>query len=824
MPASHGARLDPATDAVHRWRELYLLVSLELRSIEHLLTLASQLICSAMDAEACCVTHVSPRGDYIQVHHGDHSMRTSEALLKAEALLEEGRLAPVCYEINGKACVSLPLTSGHEYMGVVHVISSRAPGDLTELQFAIMLVSNVLRRQHVADQVVVTERRRVEKGLAVQYAVTSVLAASATLGEAIPRLLQTIGERLHWDMGLLWTVDRSAGVLRCDGFWHTPAIETRSFEADCLAATFSPGHGLPGRVWLTGTAVSIPNLVRDPQFPRAFVAAGLHGALGFPITNGAEVCGVLEYFSRGVLHPDPDVFSSMSTIASQIGQFIERKRAEEALYESEERFRLLVDGVQDYAIYMLDTHGHVVSWNTGAEHIKGYRADEIIGRHFSIFYPAEDVDLGKPQQDIREAVVNGRFVDEGLRIRKDGSRFYASHAITALRDENGQLRGFAKVTRDITDRKRAEAALHEANEQFRTTFEQAAVGIAHVGLDGRWLRVNQRLCAITGYTREELLTGVFQDITHPEDLEGDLENVRYLLENRIQKYAMEKRYIRKDGSIIWVQLTVSLVRDAGGAPKYFISVIEDIAARKQMENENARLYNELRIERDRLVRREVEVRAQIGRDLHDGPVQQVAVAVIGVQHARRVAQREPRLLPETLNDLEEQLKRVTHDLRNVLYDLRPLGINEEGLEGVLRQYVERFRDPSGLRIWLDVPHNLRRLDVDREAAAFIVVQEAVNNARKHAHARDIWISVGDTGDALHIEVRDNGRGFDLDATQTNYVKRGSFGLLNMRERAQLIGGTCELWSQPGRGTTVTVQVPVEVTSPTPSHEDVAMSH
>ncbi len=134
----------------------------------------------------------------------------------------------------------------------------------------------------------------------------------------------------------------------------------------------------------------------------------------------------------------------------------ERKQAEESLRRSEERFRLLVEGVQDYAIFMLDPQGHVASWNAGAERIKGYKADEIIGQHFSRFYPQEALDRGWPAHELKVAAAEGRFEDEGWRVRKDGSQFWANVVITALKDDRGNLLGFSKITRDLTDRKQAE--------------------------------------------------------------------------------------------------------------------------------------------------------------------------------------------------------------------------------------------------------------------------------------------------------------------------------------------------------------------------------
>ena len=141
---------------------------------------------------------------------------------------------------------------------------------------------------------------------------------------------------------------------------------------------------------------------------------------------------------------------------------------EDALEASEERFRLLVEGVKDYAIFMLDSQGHIMSWNPGAERMKGYRAEEIIGKHFSIFYTEKDLRRGHPQEELRIATSEGAYEEEGIRIRKDASKFWASVLITALRDEEGTLRGFAKVVRDVTERREAEEKLKQVREAERS--------------------------------------------------------------------------------------------------------------------------------------------------------------------------------------------------------------------------------------------------------------------------------------------------------------------------------------------------------------------
>jgi len=185
-----------------------------------------------------------------------------------------------------------------------------------------------------------------------------------------------------------------------------------------------------------------------------------------------------------------ELTSANAILTVEIGQ---RKRTEEELRRSEERFRLLVESVQDYAIFMLNPAGLVASWNVGAENIKGYRSDEIIGRHFSCFLSPEDVERREPERELEVAIQEGRFRDEGWRVRKDGSRFWATVVITALRDHQGKLIGFSKITRDLTERKRAEAALQEAKAELAhmarvTTMGELASSIAH--------EINQPLSAI----------------------------------------------------------------------------------------------------------------------------------------------------------------------------------------------------------------------------------------------------------------------------------------------------------------------------------------
>ena len=236
-----------------------------------------------------------------------------------------------------------------------------------------------------------------------------------------------------------------------------------------------------------------------------------------PMGAGLELYGLRK---DGTEFPVDIMLSPVETAVGRvtvgvIRDISDRKHIEEILRQTEERFRLLVENARDYAIFMMDTSGQIVSWNPGAERLKGYRADEIIGRSFSCFYTVEDIRRGTPDDALHLAAARGRYESEGWRVRKDGSRFWANAVITSIRDKKGNLLGFAKVTRDFTERKKAEEALQHNEQQLRALFEFSPDAIIASDQEGQIIQVNARVETAFGYNRAELL-GQSIDILVPE--------------------------------------------------------------------------------------------------------------------------------------------------------------------------------------------------------------------------------------------------------------------------------------------------------------------
>ena len=246
--------------------------------------------------------------------------------------------------------------------------------------------------------------------------------------------------------------------------------------------------------------------------------------------------------------------------------------------------------------------------------------------------------------------------------------------------------------------------------------------------------------------------------------------------------------------------------------KYFTSADQEIlttfAAQSAVAIENARLYQSLREEHDRIIAVEEEVRRRLARDLHDGPTQMLAAIIMSANFVREALAHDA--LDHAVSELNEMLplaEKALRQVRTLLFDLRPVILETQGLIPALESYARRLRESEGLNVVLNAQGGFQRLSHNAEVAIFSVVQEAITNAKKHARASRIDIDVAPQDDRLVVVIRDNGTGFDVKEVSGRYDERGSLGMLNMKERAQLVEGSLTITSQPDRGTSVTLQLP-----------------
>lgn len=257
---------------------------------------------------------------------------------------------------------------------------------------------------------------------------------------------------------------------------------------------------------------------------------------------------------------------------------------EESPDRNEERFRLLLEGVTDYAIFMLDPHGLVLTWNTGAARIKGYEAGEIIGQHFSKFYPPEALHRHLPEHELQVAATEGRFEDEGWRLRKDGTRFWANVVITALRDGTGALRGFAKVTRDLTQRREHEEVLRRSEERFRLLVEGVSdYAIFMLDPNGYVMTWNSGAERIKGYSADEIIGQHFSKFYPSDAIESAWPEHELQVATETGRFVEDGWRIRKDGTRFWANVTITALRNGNGSLHGFAKLTRDLSERKRAE-------------------------------------------------------------------------------------------------------------------------------------------------------------------------------------------------------------------------------------------------
>jgi PAS domain S-box-containing protein len=479
--------------------------------------------------------------------------------------------------------------------------------------------------------------------------------------------------------------------------------------------------------------------------------------------------------------------------------------------ETAESLRLLVESITDYAIFLLDLDGRVVSWNPGAERIKGYRAEEIIGQSFERFYPPDRLLAGWPREELRRAAAHGRYEEEGWRLRKDGTRFWASVVITALRDPDGELQGYGKVTRDLTERRWHEEQLRRSEEQLRLLFE-AVKDYALFMLDpqGGVLSWNAGAADITGFTADAVLGRHFSMFFTPADVAAGRpteELARALTDGRVE---VEGLRMRADGSTFWANVVITPVRDDDGVHRGFAKVTRDLSSQRRL------------LELEQTSRRMNEFIAMLAHELRN--------PLAPIRNATSLLRLQPDL-PPLVARMTEMVDRQTRQLSRLVDDLLDVGrvatgkisLQREDLDwrDVVRATAEAIRplaEAKRLQLHLELPEAVpMRGDGTRLAQ---VMHNLLSNAVRYTpEGGQVWVSAHRDAGRVLTRVRDNGRGiapaaldriFELFGQEPEVARDPAdsglgLGLTLARTLAELHGGRLTA-SSPGHGQGATFEL------------------
>jgi len=534
----------------------------------------------------------------------------------------------------------------------------------------------------------ITARKEQERRRAAQLALTQVLSDAPSVPDAAPRILHAVCENLGWDMGAFWLVDRQADLLRCLDVWHHPSTRAGKFAATSRGRTFARGEGLPGRVWGTGGPVRVHDLAVESDFPRQPVAEeeGLHGAFAFPVVAGSEVVGVVEFFSTSARDPDADLTGLLATVAGQVGQFVERKQAEEALRESEERFRAAFD--QAAVGVVLVGMDHQTLWaNPGLCAMLGYSAAEMRALTFlDVTHPDDlDADFAAMRRLLAEEARSCRY--EKRYTHKDGSVVWSDLSVSMALDPSGAPKYVVGVVVDITERKRAEAELRQAhaelearvaartaelaraNEFLKALLESIQDGIVACDADGVLTLFNRASQEFHGLPPEPLPADRWAEHYNLYRADGttpltreEVPLFRALRGERVQGVEMVIAPVR--GPVRTLLASGQVFRDEAGRMLGAVASMHDITARKRAEAA-------LRNAHEELERRVAERTADLAR----------------ANDALREADRRRGELLDSLRDSEERFRTMAESIPQLAWMARP--------DGHIYWYNKRWHDYTG---------------------------------------------------------------------------------------------------------------------------------
>jgi PAS domain S-box-containing protein len=534
------------------------------------------------------------------------------------------------------------------------------------------------------------------------------------------------------------------------------------------------------------------------------------------------------FWANVVITPVYDETKTLIGFTKVTRNLSERKKAEDDLYrayeelkESEERFRLLIEGVKDYAIFMLDPSGNIASWNEGAERLLGYQANEVIGKFFSRFYCKEDIDRGYPGYELKQARNNARFEDEGWRYRKDGSAFWANTILTAIYNSRKELMGFSKITRDLTDKKRLEQQLLRVNEELKESEEKSRLlvdsvkdyAILMLNPEGMIMSWNKGAERIKGYTAKEIIGKHFSEFYNKEAIEKGYPQFELKQALAAGHFEDEGWRIKKDGNAFWANVVLTPIYSQDRHLLGFAKITRDLTERRRNE--------ELMLRNQELVRINNELDSFVYTASHDlkSPITNLEGLLTALEEdlGDSATQHE---------DLLDRMRRVVSSFKNVIVDLTDIAklrgekqpVDEVDLPALVEEVCLNLQDV------IDASKAELKVDFSGFSTLYYsrrnlrsILYNLISNSIKYADPQrkpvvSIKTSVADTGEYV-IGICDNGLGiekkhqekiFSMFKRVHNHVEGSGIGLYIVKRILDNAGDKIALESEPDKGSTFTV--------------------
>jgi PAS domain S-box-containing protein len=542
-----------------------------------------------------------------------------------------------------------------------------------------------------------------------------------------------------------------------------------------------------------------------------------------------EVIHDFEGIGRRVMLLNARQLDHVQLILLGIRDVTVEQEIEAALRESELRFRTLVQNIHDYAILMLDVRGVITEWTEGAKRVTGYSADEAIGKHVSLIYPADQVEAGRVDRELAEAAETGRAEREDWRLRKNGERFWGNEIVTAIRDDDGRVTGFAKITRDLGERRWIERALCESEERYRMIVENVRdYGIFTLDPHGTVTSWNPGAERIFKFTADEIVGQNGRIIFTPEDVATGQSEAELKTAAEQGRASDDRWQVRKGGERFWAAGVTTALRDAAGNLTGFTKILRDETQRKHLE-EQLRTTNEALERRvaDRtaamethqgqlrslvaeLGRAEIRQRRMLATELHDNLAQLLAACKL------KVSSIEAQLPPHAKSRrdatvVKDSLGEAISYTRALMTDLRPDVLDEHDLPAAI-EWVAKRMARHGLKVEVADDGKPKPLHEELLGFLFQSVRELLWNVVKHARTTEALVTIERTDSDVRLVVEDKGIGFNP-SKRVAPTEEGGFGLFSIAERIDLLGGKMEVESGRRRGARITLSVPAE-----PEHE------